>query len=333
MPKLVPVPTWALLCLLPGLACQASQPDPESAGSGAGAGAMASAAAGGVAAGTGGMAGADAACEPSGAPNTWASWRVPDPESVSGDTAQHYTLTDEIATDAVTGLTWQRYVAAEPHDWQAASRYCSCLTLGGHDDWTLPSRLELVSIVDYTRQNPSLDALAFPETPFEWFWSASRTAESAERYWYVAFWDGNTHAANADQQYWTRCVRQTTGTTPHYDSPLAGTVRDNSTQLTWQLAASSERSTWSEASQACSMLDLQGTGWRLPTMKELQTLVDETRAAPAIDPEAFPDTPAEGFWAATPLAASGGAHWFVSFDAGIAYNALDTHPYRYRCVR
>jgi hypothetical protein len=68
-------------------------------------------------------------------------------------------------------------------------------------------------------------------------------------------------------------------------------------------------------------------------MKELQTLVDESRASPTIDADAFPDTPAEGFWAATPLVGSSAAFWFVSFDEGIAYNALRTHPYRYRCVR
>lgn len=344
-------PALPLVLLLVGAwsACSGKETTPVQAASGAGgeaygaampfAGADASADAGaeqGAAgstptADTGGAAGAD--CGPTTPPNAWASWQVPEPDGAGGEPAQHYTLTDETATDAVTGLTWQRRPAPEQLDWQAAARYCACLSLEGHDDWTLPSRLELVSIVDYTRQNPALDEQAFPDTPFEWFWSASRTAESSERYWYVAFWDGNTHAATADQLYWTRCVRQSAGSTPRYDLSLAGTARDAATNLTWQRATSADRVTWDDASQACAALELQGNGWRLPNMKELQTLVDESRASPAIDAQAFPDTPAEGFWAATALVDTPGSAWFVSFDEGIAYNALTTHLYRYRCVR
>jgi hypothetical protein len=128
-------------------------------------------------------------------------------------------------------------------------------------------------------------------------------------------------------------VRQSAGKQPHYDLGVVGTVLDASTQLTWQQAASPDRVTWNDAQTACAALDLQGTGWRLPNMKELQTLVDESHAAPAIDTAAFPDTPAEGFWAATPLVDAPTSAWFVSFDEGIAYNALTTHQYRYRCVR
>ena len=32
-------------------------------------------------------------------------------------------------------------------------------------------------------------------------------------------------------------------------------------------------------------------GWRLPTMEELLSIVDETQSCPTIDPIAFPDTP------------------------------------------
>ena len=83
----------------------------------------------------------------------------------------------------------------------------------------------------------------------------------------------------------------------------------------------------------CDALTLDGAGWRLPSMHELQSLIDESRAAPAIDPEAFPATPSEGLWAGTALAGVPGSAWFVSFDEGIAYNAVYEHPYRFRCVR
>jgi hypothetical protein len=282
----------------------------------------------------GGAGGAPAlVCKGAAAPNAWASWPLPDPTTTGEASSQSFTLTDEVATDDVTGLSWQRLLPEQTFTWREAQQYCDCLSLQGHEDWQLPSRMELVSIVDYTQQNPSIDAEAFPDTPFEWFWSASPVAGKAEQYWYVAFFDGDTHPGSTDQLYRARCVRQRAGELPRYDVALSGIVKDASTGLTWQREASASRVTWQEAELACGALDLEGRGWRLPNMKELQSLIDESRTAPAIDPAAFPSTPSEGFWAATQLAGSETAAWFVSFSEGIAYNAVHEHPYRFRCVR
>jgi len=136
-------------------------------------------------------------------PNAWASWPLPDPAATTGAHARAFTLSNEVATDSLTQLAWQRHTPSETFTWQEAEQYCACLSLEGHDDWHLPSRMELVSIVDYRKQDPSLDAAAFPDTPFEWFWSASPVAGDT-RYWYVAFFDGDTHASTPDADY--RCV-------------------------------------------------------------------------------------------------------------------------------
>ena len=291
---------------------------------------------GGAAAGTDAGAGAGAepaTCADAMAPHAWASWPLPDPTTTGQATSQGFTLTDEIATDAVTGLAWQRHLPAQTFTWPDAKQYCDCLSLEGHDDWGLPSRMELVSIVDYTRQNPSLDANAFPDTPLEWFWTASPKAGTPDSYFYVAFFDGDTHASTSDRDYRVRCVRHATGQLPRYDTSLDGTVRDASTGLIWQREASAEPMTWNDAKLACDALALGSGSWRLPSMSELQSLIDESKSDPAIDAAAFPATPSEGFWAATPLAGSTTAAWFVGFLDGIAYNALLEHPYRARCVK
>ena len=62
-------------------------------------------------------------------------------------------MTDDVATDAVTQLQWQRHTPDDTFTWPEAEQYCGCLTLAGYDDWQLPSRMELVSIVDYTKQS------------------------------------------------------------------------------------------------------------------------------------------------------------------------------------
>jgi hypothetical protein len=270
-----------------------------------------------------------ASCGASPGGGVWAAWPMP-------DATRGYDLsTPGIAVDRVTGLGWQRVLSPELHDWAGARATCDCLTLGGYDDWRLPTRIELVSLVDFTRQDPALDPQAFPDTPFEWFWTASPRAESdPPAAWYVAFFDGDTHHASVDVPYHVRCVRGgAAAAKPSYTIQADGTVADGRTRLTWQRAVEPVQRTWKDAATYCRGLPLAGGGWRLPDVKELQTLIDESRRGPAIDPQVFPETPAEGFWTSPPLAGMPTFAWFVSFDGGIAYNSNEEHLYNVRCVR
>ncbi len=69
-----------------------------------------------------------------------------------------------------------------------------------------------------------------------------------------------------------------------------GTVSDLATGLTWMKADSGEGLDWNQAQQFADDLELAGHGdWRLPTAKELQSIVDYTRSpdtskSAAIDP-------------------------------------------------
>ncbi len=76
-----------------------------------------------------------------------------------------------------------------------------------------------------------------------------------------------------------------------------------------------ERVTHKKAEKACAAL---GEGWRLPTRVELLSLVDDTRADPAIDTERFPDTKSAAYWTSTPFASDSSYAWFVSFYDGYA---------------
>jgi len=86
---------------------------------------------------------------------------------------------------------------------------------------------------------------------------------------------------------------------------------------------------WSDAKAHCSSL-----GYRLPTVKELSTLVDLTvTPGPKIDQTAFPDTPATSFWTSSPYAGSPSAAWGVSFKDGSSNRAIVSSNYRVRCIR
>jgi len=112
------------------------------------------------------------------------------------------------------------------------------------------------------------------------------------------------------------------------------TVRDSQTGLLWQRSVSADGYTWAQATAYCAGLTLAGqSGWRVPMVKELRSLVDERRSRPAIDEAAFPGTPVEEFWTAVPHASDPSLTWVVSFYSGGVYQGLSGNLSRVRCVR
>lgn len=111
------------------------------------------------------------------------------------------------------------------------------------------------------------------------------------------------------------------------------TVQDTRTGLVWQRHLDPAAYSWVSALTYCRSLAVAGGGWRLPNVKELQTLVDQGGTAPALDATAFPGTPSVLFWSATPLASDGSRSWGVHFLAGEATHRTASDAARVRCVR
>ncbi len=107
-------------------------------------------------------------------------------------------------TDDVTGLSWQQVVEQQSYTWQQAATYCAGLVPMGY--WRLPTRIELTSIVDYTKSNPAIDAAIFLNTPTEPFWSASTYAKTPNFKWLVSFLDGLSYGDDIFTSASVRCV-------------------------------------------------------------------------------------------------------------------------------
>src|SRR5262245_33698949 len=143
--------------------------------------------------------------------------------------------------------------------------------------------------------------------------------------------------ANVEIASWTGSVAWPMPNPPgSYDLlPSPGVVIDRVTGLGWQRAVGTDMVLWSDAGAACDALSLAGfDDWRLPSLIELVSIIDSSRAGPAIDPGAFPDTPGDSFWTSTPVAGASGDAWYVNFSTGFNYEGHQAFlPLYVRCVR
>lgn len=62
--------------------------------------------------------------------------------------APRFTLVDDVARDARTGLEWTARDHERSLSWDDAYRHCGELTLARHDDWRVPELAELEGIYD-----------------------------------------------------------------------------------------------------------------------------------------------------------------------------------------
>lgn len=121
-----------------------------------------------------------------------------------------------------------------------------------------------------------------------------------------------------------------------------GTVTDTGTGLMWAkcpLGRSGDGCTggqpfpkWGEALLIGEASTLAGyTDWRVPNIKELDTIVEQRCANPAINLAVFPNTPNTEFWSSSPSVLSAGSSWAVQFitgDSQSVYGRNELHAVR-----
>jgi hypothetical protein len=193
---------------------------------------------------------------------------------------------------------------------------------GGYSDWRMPTIKELYSLIDFSGAdvdpNGSRGGTPFINTNFFKFqygreedgdriidsqWATSTIYEGkvmhgARAMFGVNFADGRIKGYPVDampgrgaKKYYVIYVRENPayGQNDFVDNG-DGTVTDRATGLIWQKADSGKGMDWKEALAYAENMKFAGhDDWRLPNAKELQSIVDYTRApdtthSAAIDP-------------------------------------------------
>ena len=189
---------------------------------------------------------------------------------------------EKTVIDNNTGLEWQQTFSSYYEN------YCEDLVYGGHDDWRLPTILELQTIVDNGKTDPAIDTAYFPNTPSAYFmtssWSNSLytaggphdswNMNSVREYWTVDFSIGVSHAYSSYNSAYVRCVRGERPAETAFDifvgsnGKNADITFDSQGTLIWQAGTKSYG--WQNALKYCEDLKLGGlSDWRLPNKNEL----------------------------------------------------------------
>lgn len=125
-------------------------------------------------------------------------------------------------------------------------------------------------------------------------------------------------------------------------------ISDQETKLEWMRAPFPSAYDYLGANGACASLNDDagtGVGWRVPSVNELETLVDDVPfcedvltpgggcIVKAIDGYAFPQTPATQFWTSSSVPGTSPVYaWTVNFADGSSHQALASAPNLVRCV-
>jgi hypothetical protein len=113
---------------------------------------------------------------------------------------------DGTVTDFTTRLMWKK-IADKKMTWEEALTYCENLNYAGYTDWRLPNINELISLVDYSQNDPCIAGSFFPDTQSLPYWSSTTNSLVPKHAWMVIFNHGNVGSNAKKKEYLVRPVR------------------------------------------------------------------------------------------------------------------------------
>ena len=221
-------------------------------------------------------------------------------------------------------------------------------------DWRLPNRRELRSLIDHSEREPALPRpYPFVNVNLSWYWTSTTAARNAAYAWYVHLEGGRMFYGKKTDYFWAWPVAGTSAVLPrtgekrcnddgipvrpdhlvgHNGWVGLGTpwpeprffarkdrVFDALTGLTWQVGNIFDHQplSWSDGLEAAEALaQRSGQPWRMPTINELESLVDASEHTPAL-PRGHPfRNHQQGYWSSTTSGFEKGWAYVLYLDKG-----------------
>jgi len=245
-------------------------------------------------------------------------------------------------TDTITGLMWQQVDGGEM-TFDKATTYTNDLVLGGFSDWRMPTVLELHSILHLDKNNPALNTTFFTSPSAQYWWSSQKQVNDATKAWVTNAGGGvgnhpisETVSAGGTKKFHVRAVRDvsppTTIATRFLDNKN-GTTTDQLTGLIWQQVPT-DSMTWEQALITAEALSLGGSNlWRMPNIKELQSISEATIYNPSINKTYFSGISTSQFWSSTSLSNQSTKAWYLDTQFGITSQVVKTNKLKLLAVR
>lgn len=151
---------------------------------------------------------------------------------------------------------------------------------GGYDDWRMPNKDELRSILDYALKDIAINTTIFENCQIGDYWTKNLYKLQSYFGWVIFMGFGSSIAKSRETGRFVMAVRG--GNDRRFGEPDTsrfqcngdGTVNDETTGLMWQ-QGNNERMGADTAEQLCLEMTLGGhTDWRLPNIKELNTILN-----------------------------------------------------------
>ena len=256
-----------------------------------------------------------------------------------------------VVEDHWSGLFWTRKadIAAFPLTWEEAAAFVQemnrCQRFG-RTDWRLPTRRELFGLISHQHINPALPSgHPFRDVFNGYYWTSTPCARLPDQAWYLHMGGARIYRGMKHGSYMVWPVagpsaRPSTGkdrfvaqTDSFYDR-LTGRSWLNNQWL------DNEPATWQAALDRVAALNHKRVGgygdWRLPNIRELESLIDVTAHSPAFSPACPLSAVMEGYWSSTTSIYEPRYAWVLYTQdgaVGVGFKVLrDFHVLAVRCA-